>query len=519
MRVWFSALLCFACLLCATPGRAEGCLAPETAPPAAIDGERLDGAALVAFYAATDGACVWSGRDAGALLQALDDLPSHAIDPAPFHRSALRNRLAASDAAGRIERDLLATDAALLYARDMTRGVLEPGDVDADWEFPRPDFDAAAELRDALSGQRLVAWLASLPPADPAYRGLMQALARYREIAASGGWERLPPGPVLHPNQADPRLNSLRTRLRAEGDLARDVRSDGPRFDAAAVAGLKRFQARHGITSDGVLGEATFEALNVPAEIRVAQIAANLERWRWMARVMPDTRIEVNVAAANLKLLVGGEIGMQMRTVVGDAKHRSPILVAQANSFLLNPPWRVPPSIIKAEIMPKLRREPDYLDQNDMRWIGNHLVQAPGPRNSLGRIKLEVRDEFDVYLHDTPAHSYFAKDQRWLSHGCVRMERPLDLAAELLASKPGWAREDIEAAIATGATHRVALPQSITVVLSYWTAEPTPDGAVQFHDDIYGRDARLVKHLGPGWMDAPAPALGAAPRETADIAG
>jgi len=497
-RVLLASIL--SCFVWAAGARAETCLADASAVPQAIEDQPLDSAALADFYTAVEGACVWRASDAAALLQAIDALPLHAIDPAPFHPALIRARLLARDEAAQAETDLLLTDAALRYARAMTAGLVPPGRVDEDWDFPQPELDHAAALRAALAEQTLGAWLASLPPADPAYRGLMQALVRYRAIAADGGWQRLPSGATLHPKESDPRLPALRARLVVEGDLEAGAVSDSPRFDPDAVTGLKRFQVRHGITPDGVLGLATFTALNVPVDKRIDQIAANLERWRWMARAMPATRVEVNVAGAEMKLLIDGTVTMRMRTVVGDAKHRSPILVAEAGSVLLNPPWRVPVSIIKKEIMPKVRSQPDYLEQNDMQWIGDHLVQAPGPKNALGRLKLEVRDRFDVYLHDTPAQAAFARDQRWLSHGCVRLERPLDLALALLAGKPGAGREDLEAAIAAGATHRIFLPQQVTVVLAYWTAEAQEDGRTIFHDDIYGRDARLVRHLGRGWM-------------------
>jgi murein L,D-transpeptidase YcbB/YkuD len=342
----------------------------------------------------------------------------------------------------------------------------------------------------------------------------MAALARYRVLEAAGGWSDIPAGPSLHPGKADPRLPLLRARLRVEGDLAEPL-PDEAVLDATTVAALKRFQIRHGIGPDGVLGAATLAALNLPVGARIDQIAANLERWRWMGRAIPDSRIEVNIASQTLRVVADGEITMTMRTVVGDPKHWTPLLVATARSILLNPTWTVPASIIKNEIRPKLRREPDYLERNDMQWIGDQLVQAPGPNNSLGRLKLEVRDGFDIYLHDTPGHAAFARDRRALSHGCVRLERPLDLAAELLADRPGWAQDDIQAAIDTGATARVQLGKTVTVVLSYWTVETAPDGAIVFHDDIYGRDARLAAHLPRGWA-APAPvAVGQADRSPA----
>jgi murein L,D-transpeptidase YcbB/YkuD len=504
-------LLMVGALSMASAARAENCVPPGEAPPAAIEGEMLDSAALAAFYAVSTGACAWDSDAAANLVVALQSLPEQAVDSSSFHAAAIARH--GADA----ERDLLLTDAALRYARVMSLGQVAPGDVDEDWEFPLAKIDQAAALHTALDGHAVGAWLAGLPPDAPAYHALIGLLARYRALALAGAWPLVPAGPSLHPGESDPRVPILRTRLGAEGDLVDAPAVATNQYDATTVTALKRFQTRHGIKPDGVLGASTLAALNVTVAARIDQIAANLERWRWMARAIPDSRIEVNIATQTLSLVSDGETEMAMRTVVGDAKHWTPLLVATASSFLLNPPWKVPTSIIMKEIRPKLRREPDYLEKNDMQWIGDQLVQAPGPKNSLGQIKLEVHDRFDVYLHDTPMRSAFTRDNRALSHGCVRLERPLDLATSLLSAKPGWAREDFDAAIATGATSRVFLPKPITVVLSYWTVEAAADGTPFFYDDLYGRDARLAARLGHGWMTQPEVATGE--KDKSSVAG
>ncbi len=195
-----------------------------------------------------------------------------------------------------------------------------------------------------------------------------------------------------------------------------------------------------------------------------------------------------------------------MRAVVGDRRHHSPMLISsKLQAILLNPPWVIPTSIVNIEILPKLARHPDYLEQNDMHWVGAQLVQAPGSKNALGRIKFDFPNPFSVYMHDTPARALFALDDRARSHGCVRLEKPLDLALVLLKDDQNWSRERIDAMIADGATLRIDLANGPPVVFAYWTVFVDDDGRLEFRDDIYGRDARLMAAL-PSSGTRPAPA-------------
>jgi L,D-transpeptidase YcbB len=263
--------------------------------------------------------------------------------------------------------------------------------------------------------------------------------------------------------------------------------------------------------------------------VRVAQIRDNLERWRELPRSFSKNRIEVNVPAAWLTVIHDDEpAGLAMRAIVGMPGHPTPVLRAWMNSVLFNPPWNVPPSIVRKEILPKLKRDPKYLARNHYVYVGvpgrSAIQQLPGPDNALGRIKFELPNIFDVYLHDTPSHPLFSRVIRTLSHGCVRLEEPRQLALYVLGGgKTIWTLDDIDGAIAEGGTRRVPLAHDIAVYLLYWTAFTDPDGALEFRDDIYGRDARLdaaldqAERLGPDGVPpayvpppAPAPAPAAA---------
>jgi len=354
------------------------------------------------------------------------------------------------------------------------------------------------DLRSVLRRGDVAGWLRELPPRQPEYAALKALLARYRDLAARGDWVKLDaPAKAVKPGKASPLVPLLRRRLAEEGYLEESPSPDdvlaGDILDA-----LKRFQADHGLAVDGALGKKTVEALNVGPAERVRQIALNLERWRQFSRGIPATRIEVNTAAATAALVVADKRVLEMRAVVGKKETPTPLVRSDLRTVIIDPPWIVPVSIIRKEILPALKRKPDYLEKNNMHWQGNQLVQAPGEKNSLGRIKFEFPSSFDVYLHDTPARSLFtreARDDRARSHGCIRLEKPLDLAEILLKDNGDWPRERIEQAIAEGGTVRVPVTTEIPVVVAYWTAFADRDGRAEFRDDIYGRDARLFEAL------------------------
>ena len=472
---------------------------------------------LQRLYAGAQGPCLWSEHNAAALVATLGKVGEQGLDPAMFHLKDIA-RLDGS-ATDKALRDLLLSDAALRYARIMTRGQVDPATVDADIDFDIYPGDVLPGLKNALNGGDVPAWLASLPPQQPQYAALIGMLARYRALAAQGGWVTMTaPDASVKPGKASPLVATLRQRLAAEGYLA-DAQG-GEVLTGDVLAALKRFQAQHGLDNDGALGKKTVAVLNVSAATRAEQIALNLERWRQFSRGIPPTRIEVNTAAATAVLIVDRKPVLRMRTVVGAKKTPTPLVRSDIRAVVVNPPWVVPVSIVRKEIMPALRRNPDYLEAHNMEWKNGQIVQAPGPKNSLGRIKFELHSAFDVYLHDTPARSLFNKtdrDARARSHGCVRLEKPLDLAEKLLHDNANWPRERIEAAIEQGTTQRVQMATDIPVVIAYWTAFADDSGDAEFREDIYGRDARLAAALSHGGEEAPAASMG--PVSMAPVSG
>jgi murein L,D-transpeptidase YcbB/YkuD len=449
-----------------------------------IDGRTIDRAELVAFYQSRGFAPVWADapdREA-KLLHALAGAVEQGLDPASFEIPR----------DGEPERELLLSDAFLRYARALAQGRASSAHLETDWAFAAPVFDAGATLEKASSGDPAVL-LAGLLPREPGYRQLQDALVRYRRIAASGGWAPLDAGAKLARGAAGEATRSLRRRLAAEGYLPPEAVAGD--FDKTVESAVRRFQLHHGIAVDGEVGQATLDALNVSVTARIDQIRANLERWRELPRNWPKTRIEVNAPAATLTAIEAGEAKLVMRTIVGAEEHPTPVLEARMNAILFNPSWRIPASIAKNEILPRSRRDPRYLERNHFIRLGATLQQLPGEGNALGRLKFEMPNIYDVYLHDTPSHPLFNRIGRHLSHGCVRLENPRLLARYVLADRPGWGDAEIDEAITAGETRRVPLAHSRPVYLLYWTAFAAADGTLDFRDDIYDRDRRLLAAL------------------------
>lgn len=372
---------------------------------------------------------------------------------------------------------------------------VRPSEVDRLWAIAPPARQVEAEFAQARSAGRLDLWLQGLAPASATYRALIAARRRYRQIVDNGGWSLLPSEFELRPGATGRAVADLRLRLAVEGYLA-DVQTGGEAFDGPLRDAVASFQRRHDLEPDGVVGRDTREALNITAEQRLMQIEANLERWRWVRSLPPD-RLEVNIASAEAVLYADDAPLLTMRTVVGDLRHHTPMFTSRLASVVINPPWNVPSSIAAKELWPKERAQPGYLARNGFQLVDGALRQAPGPRNSLGRIKFDFPSPFGVYLHDTPGRAAFAGRNRALSHGCIRLEKPRELSAILLAPQ-GWTADRIDAAIENGKTQQVQLNGRLPLFVLYWTVAPRADGSLQFHPDRYGWDTKLTTALARG---------------------
>ncbi len=432
------------------------------------------------------------------LRQTLSDAYLHGFEPGAFSPDQAIGLLQARDPRAQSAGQTQLISLTLAYARAVRTGRLPASGFMNEWGLRPAPYDPAPDFAAAAQQDRLAEWLASLPPPYTGYQTLQKGLATYREIAARGGWAPLPAGPDLKEGAKGARVVALEARLALEDPT---VAVDGaPIFDAALTQAVQRAQKRFGLNPNGIVDKRTIAALNVPVERRLDQIQANMERWRWLPQTLPADRIQVNVAAAILSVFHHDVPSLTMRAVTGRPGDETPMLSSMIHSIVLNPPWNVPPSIAAKELWPKERASPGYLARNDFIVIptgdgGSRLQQKAGPKAALGQVKFDFNNPYGVYLHDTPSRSKFDSFSRLASHGCVRLQKPIELAKALMEGDPTWTPEMIDQTIASGDTVRAKLPQQIAVFLLYWTAYVTPDGQVNFRDDPYGWDRELVQRI------------------------
>ena len=422
-----------------------------------------------------------------------------------FTPTGLDALLQSKNAAARHQGEVLLVSAILRYAHAVHSGRLAPSAFEDEWGLRPAPFDPAPDFVAAVGADRLGAWLDGLPPPYSGYQSLKTALAAYRQIAADGGWVAIPAGPDLKLGMIDPRVADLRGRLAAEDPIYAGLPpvKSTRLFDAALEQAVIRAQKRYGEDPTGVVGKSTLAALNVPVEQRVAQILANMERWRWLPPTLPTDRIQVNIAAAVLTVFHADTPTLSMRAVTGRPDDQTPMLQSQVQSIVFNPPWNVPASIATKELWPKEKAHPGYLKHNDFIVIktadgGERLQQKAGPKAALGRVKFDFPNRYGVYLHDTPSHGAFGRFARQVSHGCVRLEKPVVLADALMDGDPKWTSDEIQSTLDSGDTVRAALPQPIDVLLFYWTAFVGPDGMTNFRADPYDWDADLMQRIDAG---------------------
>jgi murein L,D-transpeptidase YcbB/YkuD len=416
--------------------------------------------------------------------------------------------------------------AVLRYLRHLRNGRIEPRVAGLRIDTPRVSPDLGPLLLAAITDNRVSQLAAESRPPLAQYRALREMLRRYRTLAADPTLSQLPADTsVIRPGNSFGATSTLHHLLSALGDVRRDVPnpSDPGRYEGALVDAVRRFQARHGLAPDGVLGKATWASLRLPLSRRVRQIELALERLRWLPDLGAARLVALNIPMFRLwawdTIQPGGAPNFGMDVIVGRAlATETPLFVEEMREVVFRPYWNVPRSILRKEVLPKLERDPDYLRREDMeivRGAGDdaqrveltpeavaelrngvlRVRQRPGQKNALGLIKFVFPNDEDVYMHGTPAQGLFAKSRRDFSHGCVRVADPVALAEWVLQDRPEWSRERILAATSGSRTIRVTLPQSIQVVFFYTTAAVVEDGTIRFADDIYHDDAELERAL------------------------
>ncbi len=471
-------------------------------------------------------------QEAVDLLMAAD---SHGLSPPDYDAGVLAISLRratqgqTSDAAALARANQHLTAAMQRYLDDLHRGRIGPPHLPLNSGFaPREPFDAAAYLQAALAAGRLRTAAQEAAPRFAQYEQLRTALARYGELVDHPAWQRaLPPLPAgakrgpqkLEPGQPYDGVFLMRERLLALGDLASTATSSAV-YEGALVDAVRSFQARHGLTDDGVIGRATLAQLEVTPAARLQQISLTLERLRWTPLLQSSRMVVINLPEFVLRAYEthDGQVVVResMKVIVGKALDtRTPLIGEQMRFIEFSPFWNVPPSIARKEVVPQLRRDPAYFDREGFEFVTGegavvtHLSvdmldavlggtarirQRPGPRNALGAIKFVFPNRDHIYLHHTPSVKLFERDRRDLSHGCIRVERPLALATFVLQGMPQWTETRVRQAMEAGAASTVRLAQPLPVLITYGTAL-VKQGRIHFFEDIYGHDRQLDAQL------------------------
>jgi murein L,D-transpeptidase YcbB/YkuD len=449
---------------------------------------------------------------ATALLDAIRHAPEHGLDTSAYPLDALQRVVDAkritdtASAQTLADADVLLTSAYVAYASDMLIGQVSPTEVSQNWHTGTGVKERDSSLVRALQEGDMTDALAQMAPQDPDYAALKTAYARYKQIAASGGWPPITEGTTdeallaaIHarhvPEMSDSTKDSSDTR--AALDSVADVVNAKRAARSPLAAELVRFQTHHGLPATGKLDKVTIDALNIPADARVQQLAANMERHRWLPRSLGRRYIYVNVPSFRLDAYDSGQKVQTMRVVVG-AEYQgrtTPTFSDSMETVVFRPYWNITPDIQRLEVGPKAANNPGWLASQNMEYYkdggATRIRQRPGGKNALGLVKFLFPNDFNIYLHDTPAKALFAQDDRAASHGCIRLEKPAELAQWVL----GWDAAQVTTAMNEGADdHAVRLPQKIPVYIVYFTAY-TRDGELTFADDLYGRDDALEKRI------------------------
>ena len=479
-------------------------------------------------YAKLDDRPVWTSEGtlratADELITVLSSADSYGLDPTDYPLDEIRGEAdeirdgsegSTARAPAAVARwDVLCSETFVRFASQVAGGRVKPAALGngGNWfAMPRGMDGTTLLLRTAGEGN-LRDLLSSVEPQNPGYLHLKNAYARYREVAAHGGWGEVAYGDTFVWNRKDARIPALRKRLAASGDLAKD-KAKGNKYDASLRDAVSRFQARHGLPITGMVDSNTVEVLNVPVIERLREMQLNLDRWRWQQNDLGPFYVVVNIPEFALHVVNQGKMVDSMRVIVGRYYHPTPVFSDSISAIVLNPDWAVPGTIARNELLPMVQQDSTYFIKRKIhvyRGSGARMVEIPsdtvqwaniesgsfpymlrqeaGPENPLGRIKFLLPNQFDVYLHDTPSTELFLQDQRDFSYGCVRLQKPLRFAGDLLDPQE-WPEKRLEDMIATGKPDTLRIHPPVPVSLQYWTCWVDDQGQVQFRDDVYRID-------------------------------
>jgi murein L,D-transpeptidase YcbB/YkuD len=448
----------------------------------------------------------------------------HGLNPEKYNINTILDLLPSQNAADLARLETLLSYGLVMYMHDLNHGQLEPRQSDPELfaEAGSYDFNPLEAIQNCLAADDLHNFLESLAPQHDYYKGLQSALEHYRRLEADGGWPSVPEGPTLRPGDNDPRIKDIWFRLLKYDWVGLPLQPATSFYDDALKAAVLRFQARHHLEEDGVIGPQTLAAMNVSVSERIETIRLNMARWQWQSHDLGDKYVIINIAGFNLKGVENNEIKVEMPVIVGKSQHQTPVFSDSIKYLDFNPFWNIPPGIARDEELPHLQKNPFYLVERNVRLFSDwnegaveldsttidwHQVtrsqistfllrQEPGPWNALGKLKFVFPNKYSVYMHGTPSQGSFKRRERSFSHGCIRLSDPPALADFILKDQEEqWTDEKIAEIYNQNSRKVVRLSQPVPVHITYQTSWLDKDGTINFNNDTYARDAKLRQAL------------------------
>ena len=491
---------------------------------------------LLQYYKTFDYSPAWIGENgqlpiADTLIAKIKESVFDGLNPSDYHLSAietlqeelLKHKDQSEDSIvvnKWADFEILLSDAFITYAVHQYAGRIHSEKLNKEWKDHITSINVINSLKNATERNSIIETIKSFSCIHPQYKQLEGLLKRYINIGKNGGWPLLPQGTRLKIKDKNVKVITLRERLLITGELTETKVNSDSLFDSTLVEAIKKFQIKHGLKDNGTVDLATFNEMNIPVESRIKQIALNMERWRWLPRVIKQPYILVNTAGFRLDVIDNNETIMDMKIVVGMSSHSTPVFNADMTYLILNPWWEIPMSIARNEMLPEIKKDTSYFSRNNIKiykswkqdakpvtvdsieWnaldscnFNYRLRQTPGPWNALGRIKFMFPNKYNIYLHDTPNKELFFKTVRTFSHGCIRIEHPIELATYLLRNDTFWTKEKLIMAIDSKNEQTVIIPSLVKVYICYFTVWTDKQGSPYFGKDIYMYNKELEKAL------------------------
>jgi murein L,D-transpeptidase YcbB/YkuD len=465
------------------------------------------------------------------MVAVLENSIEYGLQPADYHLSAITELVTSKHLsptpAVMAELDLLLSDGLLLYVHHRRDGKVHPGALYPEFNFERDhsdDLSPVELVQQAMATDNLADFIDAQAPTADYYELLRQQLKLYRKIAANGAWPMVPAGPTLRKNDRDARVMAMRKRLQVTGELQSPANPAGDLFDEELEQAVMLFQSLHGLATDGLVGKQTLVAMNVAAESRVDQLRLSLERLRWLEHNTDREFIAINIAGFELAYVKDQKIEWTTRVIVGTPYRSTPVFRSLMTYLEFNPTWTIPPTILREDTIPAIRKNPDYLADRDIsvidfsgqnidpltidwntigKGISFSLRQEPGPQNALGQVKFIFPNPYFVFMHDTPQRALFERSIRSYSSGCIRVEKPFSLVELVLQDRQDFPQDKLDEILSSGRTQRVLLERPMPVLILYLTAALDSSGRAQFYPDIYDRDPAILGLLnGPVISDS-----------------